>query len=803
MSRKNRVSPITTDPPTQSTSTTDPPTQSTGTTDPPTQSTGTTDPPTQSTSTTDPPTQSTGITDPPTQSTGTTDPPTQSTSTTDPPTQSTGTTDPPTQSTGTTDPPTQSTGTTDPPTQSTGTTDPPTQSTSTTDPPTQSTGTTDPPTQSTGTTDPPTQSTGTTDPPTQSTSTTDPPTQSTGTTDPPTQSTSTTDPPTQSTSTTDPPTQSTGTTDPPTQSTGTTDPPTQSTSTTDPPTQSTGITDPPTQSTGTTDPPTQSTSTTDPPTQSTGTTDPPTQSTGTTDPPTQSTSTTDPPTQSTGTTDPPTQSTGTTDPPTQSTGTTDPPTQSTSTTDPPTQSTGTTDPPTQSTGTTDPPTQSTSTTDPPTQSTGTTDPPTRSTSTTDPPKDTLNIVVCGDFDESPIIVSIPSSSSVVELKEKLQQENKLTIYFNGKELPEKGESLKDCGVKNGSAVYLAIKPVKVNVYRPDVDFSFVVEIPQKEIACWKVSYLREIVCSKFGIDINSPHILAVAGEELMNEKMINNYPTTETGYEVTFTVLQHAILQTPEVFDERKIAVAVNDSLKELSEKAFYKRELCSSPVMTMSKSSSASSWTISVQLARKCMFRKNPEIQLPLKECQCTPVFKLRELIQNKLSILPHQQKLTAGTTVLEDWDEDGKVLLLCNYPSIYDGVTIELVRVTEGVHVKLSDYDEKKPVRISQKNVTPSSTKQVKICLPEYINIPNPEEMTVHTLMNIMENCGEDISEGKIYKQNRFACAWGCTRISKNSSSSVKSVSNGCMLMKTKKPSGWLDRKSKKKEQNEIKRR
>ena len=319
--------------------------------------------------------------------------------------------------------------------------------------------------------------------------------------------------------------------------------------------------------------------------------------------------------------------------------------------------------------TTDPLTQSTSTTDPPTQSSRLcrwiccTSTPTQSTSTTDPPTDTLNIVVCGDFDESPIIVSIPSSSKVAALKEKLQQENKLTIYCNGKELPENNnKSLADCGVKNGSAVYLAIKPVTVNVYRPDVDLSFVVEIPQKEIACWKVSYLREIVCSKFGLDVNSPHILAVAGEELMNEKMINNYPEIETGYEVTFTVLQHAILQTP-VFDERKIAVAVNDSLEELSKKVLYKRKL-----RYDSQPPSASSWTISVQLARKCMFRKNPECQLSLKECQCTPVFKLRELIQDKLSILPHQQKLTSGATVLEDWDEDGKVLLLCNYPSIYD---------------------------------------------------------------------------------------------------------------------------------------
>ena len=420
-----------------------------------------------------------------------------------------------------------------------------------------------------------------------------------------------------------------------------------------------------------------------------------------------------------------------------------------------------------------------------------------------------SIVVCGDFDDSPITVSVlfPFLTPVAVLKKSIENEIKVpikeqTLYYKGKILQD-NESLVKCNLmKNGAAVYLAIKPFKINVYRPDKDVSFVVEIPQNELPRWKVLDLRKIVCSKSGFDVKSPHVLAVAGKKLTNDMMIKDQPEIKDGCKVTFTVLQCATLETPEDFDDRILVVPVDSSFNNISKEALYQRELRYGPVK------SQSSWKISVQLTRKCMCCsciccKNRECQLSLKECQSTPVFKLRELIRDKLSILPHQQKLTIGTAVLEDWDEDGKVLLLCNYPSIYDGVTIGLVRVTEGVHVKLSDYDDKKSLRISQTNVIPSSTKPAKICPPEYINIPNPEEMTVHTLMNIMENCGEDISEGKIYKQNRFACAWGCARISKNSVQSVKSISNGCMLMKTTKPSGWLDRKSKKKEQNETKSR
>ena len=45
-------------------------------------------------------------------------------------------------------------------------------------------------------------------------------------------------------------------------------------------------------------------------------------------------------------------------------------------------------------------------------------------------------------------------------------------------------------------------------------------------------------------------------------------------------------------------------------------------------------------------------------------PTVSLKKTGTSTLSIPPHQQKLTVGSAVLEDWDEDGEVLLLCNYP-------------------------------------------------------------------------------------------------------------------------------------------
>ena len=41
-------------------------------------------------------------------------------------------------------------------------------------------------------------------------------------------------------------------------------------------------------------------------------------------------------------------------------------------------------------------------------------------------------------------------------------------------------------------------------------------------------------------------------------------------------------------------------------------------------------------------------------------------------------------GETELEDWDDEGRPLLLYSYPLIQNGSTIHLVVLTEGIHVR-----------------------------------------------------------------------------------------------------------------------
>ena len=389
------------------------------------------------------------------------------------------------------------------------------------------------------------------------------------------------------------------------------------------------------------------------------------------------------------------------------------------------------------------------------------------------PRRDWSIVVCGDFDDSPITVSVPfpSLTTAEVLKKSIENKTKVltneqTLYYEDNILPE-DTSLVECdGMKNGAAIYLAIKPVTINisvVHHPGANGPFQVKIPQKEFKEWKVSFLREAVCSKFGFDINSNHILAVAGKTLTNDTMIKDQPEIKDGCNVTFTILQHALLPTPTGLSDRKLTVPAYSSFKIKSREALYERNLRYSPVLS-------SRWTVHV-------INRREEKSIALSDCQFTPIFTLRKLIEEKIPVPSYQQKLTAGTTVLEDWDKNGKVLLLCNYPSIYDGVTIELEDVTEGIHVKLSGVDNE-PLKISPKNVIIQKNPQIPP--PNYINIPNPGDMTVHMLMNIMKNCG--LSEEEIYKKSVFRS--GYIPISDNPISSVKSISNGCVL-KTSKPS------------------
>ena len=130
------------------------------------------------------------------------------------------------------------------------------------------------------------------------------------------------------------------------------------------------------------------------------------------------------------------------------------------------------------------------------------------------------------------------------------------------------------------------------------------------------------------------------------------------------------------------------------------------------------------------------------LSEDVFTPVFKLREIIQfhYNLALPANEQKLTIGENelVLEDWDDEGRPLLLCNYPTIHDGATINLEQVSSQVmHLNIK-MPPKDPILIpSNKNVNFRMSPSKCVIPPSSINILSTDKMTMSRLLKIASYC------------------------------------------------------------------
>ena len=81
--------------------------------------------------------------------------------------------------------------------------------------------------------------------------------------------------------------------------------------------------------------------------------------------------------------------------------------------------------------------------------------------------------------------------------------------------------------------------------------------------------------------------------------------------------------------------------------------------------------WTITVQQL------DGTKTSIKLSYINRPPIYKLRELVKEVLSIPTHQQKLALGAgnnnvIVLEDWDEEGGAMAIAHYPSLHDGAAL-----------------------------------------------------------------------------------------------------------------------------------
>ena len=185
--------------------------------------------------------------------------------------------------------------------------------------------------------------------------------------------------------------------------------------------------------------------------------------------------------------------------------------------------------------------------------------------------------------------------------------------------------------------------------------------------------------------------------------------------------------------------------------------------------------WTITVQQL------DGTKTSIKLPDINRTPIYKLRELVKEALSIPTHQQKLTLGggtVVVLEDWDEEGGAMAIAHYPSLHDGATLYLVQLTEGIRVnsQLSRFAEPPSCCPS---TLPSTISLSPIPLPSYVNIHSPSKLSLNSLNKILRKFKSSSAYSDILCQSMTGMQFSP---SDAPVASVEWIINGCTFRFTK---------------------
>ena len=68
-------------------------------------------------------------------------------------------------------------------------------------------------------------------------------------------------------------------------------------------------------------------------------------------------------------------------------------------------------------------------------------------------------------------------------------------------------------------------------------------------------------------------------------------------------------------------------------------------------------------------------------------PIVKLKECIEECTGVPTHQQRLTIGDTIVEDWDEEDKMMFIGDYPNIQHGSLLYLIQLEGGFRMKVQN--------------------------------------------------------------------------------------------------------------------
>ena len=388
-----------------------------------------------------------------------------------------------------------------------------------------------------------------------------------------------------------------------------------------------------------------------------------------------------------------------------------------------------------------------------------------------------SVVICGDLPEPiGIFVPDPHKFTVSQLKEEIEDytdipANEQTLFCQETPLSDK-MILDECqGIDNGVALCLLRKAFVINVYRPDIKVTATVSIPKNELDIWTISTLHEYIFNRMGLEKSCDYVLVISGTILKRDSQVRLTKCSfiTDGYTMALTILKKVTISTPSTKPgKRSFYVPGSNSQKFVADRISYQR----------SESDWKGPWTLYIQQL------DGSKKTLRLKNLALTAIFQLRKLVRNALSVSTCQQRLSVRDTILEDWDEDGKPLLVRNYPEIFDGATLYLVCLTEGIQVNLSRIRHKRVVSMvtSPKNLRSSTTTTETIFPPSYINICNVKEMMLSRLIKIVAECeGNTYSNSALYEVSFSSRNPGIANLDSDGDKNVASIAwfvHGCTI-------------------------
>ena len=397
------------------------------------------------------------------------------------------------------------------------------------------------------------------------------------------------------------------------------------------------------------------------------------------------------------------------------------------------------------------------------------------------------LVICGDIND-PISIKLkdPKSCTIDDLKKEIQEKMKIPfseqILYWGEKLLEHSDTeyLPDKGLSSGIAICIKRSNIVITAKRTDYDAKVTVSIPRSQVESWTVRKVRESICHKFGFPAECKHYIVSGGTVLEDDsqKIIEYLSQKDDGsFEdstLIFTPLKTVSMATPGKSMGKPMYVPAALSASDLMTKIYTEQ-----PLSTDTKDNQVDAWKGTWNLIIQVSDNKQPtdqqsmvfKVQVP--ECELTPIFKLRELIEKheKCNIPVNKQELSIKGILLHDWDNEGRPKLLRNYPVIHDGATINLTDVSKSITVKV-----KQP---SSSTMTPSKSDLIfpvlstdQVDPPSSIIIYPSDKMTLETLAKAVSNC-EGTSSNILYIQKRSVFGSAISGVK-----SMADIKDGCCI-------------------------